>query len=559
MRLSKSFFYTFKEMPSDEESISSKLLVKAGMIRKSSNGIYMIMPLGYRVLKKIENIIREEMNKIDSQELLMPSLVSEEVFEKSGRRANFGSNMFSLKDRYQKSYVLAPTHEELFTMAAALKVQSYKDLGFSLYQIQTKFRDEVRPRFGLIRVREFIMKDAYSFDSDLENLDRSYQKMFKAYKNIFDRIGLDYRIVKADTGAMGGLLSEEFQALSSIGEDVIVICENNDYSANLEITPVELKYNQGMEIALDIEKVHTPNMKTIAEVAEFLKLNPSKLIKNLIYQVDGKAYLVLIPGDRELNETKLLKALNGNEINILADEDFAKFNTVKGFIGPLDINLPIIIDKSLLTMKNFVVGANQQDYHLINVNLKDFKYQLAEDLVLCQECDKCLNCGGSLSFHKSIEVGNTFKLGDKYAKALNLLYADENNKLQPVQMGSYGIGLGRTLAAVVDQYCDDNTINFPKHLAPYQVNIIQVNHKDQIQTQLAEKLYEQLKNKYEVIFDDRKINVGVKFKDSDLIGIPVKIVVGKNAINSVIEFKTKAETKEISTHYLEQFLEDFYV
>ncbi|MXQ73156.1 proline--tRNA ligase [Clostridiaceae bacterium DONG20-135] len=558
MKLSNSYFYTLRENVKDEDSTSGNLLARAGMIKKSSAGVYMIMPLGMKVLHKIETIIREEMDNTGAQELLMPSLILEEVYENSGRREAFGSNMFALKDRFQKNYVLGPTHEELFTMAAMMKGRSYKDFPYTLYQIQTKYRDETRPRFGLIRVREFIMKDSYSFDTDLDGLHVSYMKMFNAYKKIFDRMDLNYKIVKADTGAMGGLLSEEFQALCEIGEDVVVNCEHCDFSSNLEITEVIDQSVPSTEPYQDIELVATPNAKTIEEVAAFFGCQADQFVKTLIYRVDGKLYAFLLKGNRELNETKALKLLKANEIELANFEDVETVTKAKvGFAGPIGLSIPVIMDQEIVNMRNFITGANQSDHHLKNVNIKDFEVYKTADIASVKEGDICPVCGKPLVFTKGIEVGNTFKLGTKYAKSLGLEYLDADNKLQPVVMGSYGIGCERCMAAIVEQHNDEHGIIWPKSVAPFDLGIVVANIKDETQVKLAEKLYNQLKQQgYDVLLDDRKERPGVKFKDMELIGLPIRITVGKRSGEGIIEVRerTADENQEMSVEELYAYL-----
>lgn len=544
MKLSKSFFYTLRENAKDEESTSSNLLVRAGMIKKSSNGVYMIMPMGKKVLAKIENIVREEMDATGAQELQMPALILEEVYEKSGRRANFGSNMFAMKDRYNKSYVLGPTHEELFAVAASMKGASYKDFPYNLYQIQTKFRDETRPRYGLIRVREFIMKDAYSFDTDLDGLHESYMKMFNAYKNIFDRMDLNYKIVKADMGVMGGLLSEEFQAICDIGEDTVVQCSHCDFSSNLEITEVVNTQTMCDCEEKEINKVATPNAKTIDEVAAFFGKDANSFVKTLIYKVNGEFVAFLLKGNRELNETKALKLLGATEMELANFADVEDITHAEvGFAGPVGLGIKIVMDNEVTTMKNFICGANETDMHLENVNLKDFKADLIGDIATVCESDICPVCGQPLKFSKGIEIGNTFKLGTKYAKAMGLNYLDRNNQLNPVVMGSYGIGLGRCMAAVVEQHNDANGIIWPKSIAPFDLGLVVVSTKDAVQMELAEKLYEQLKEAgYDVLFDDRDERVGVKFKDMELIGLPARITIGKKAGEGIVEFRRRTDS-----------------
>ena len=522
MKLSNSFFYTLREDAKDEDSISSNLLVRAGMIKKSSNGMYMIMPMGKKVLSKIEGIVREEMDAKGAQELLMPALIPEDVYIQSGRRDAFGANMFSMYDRYQKRYVLGPTHEELFAIAASMDGKSYKDFPYNLYQIQTKFRDETRPRYGLIRVREFIMKDAYTFDIDEAGLDVQYQKMYEAYCSIFDRLHLNYKIVKADTGAMGGLLSEEYQAISNIGEDIVVGCENCDFSSNLEITEVVDTLEEDQSPMLEIELKETPNAKTIEEVAAFFGKEPKDFVKTLLYEADGKIVAFCIPGNRELNETKAQKLLKATSMEMANFEDVEKATGAKvGFAGPVGLDVPVYLDRQVLKMKNFIVGANKTDHHLINVNVKDFEPVEVADLTQVMEGDICPNCHQKLVFHRGIEVGNLFKLGTKYSKTMNLMYTDENNVLKPVWMGSYGIGLERCMAAVVEQHHDEHGIIWPKEIAPFKLAIVPISLKDNEQVGAMESLYSYCQeNKFDVLLDDRNERPGVKFKDMELIGIP---------------------------------------
>ena len=560
MKLSNSYFYTMRENAKDEDSVSGNLLVRAGMIKKSSAGIYMIMPMGKRVLKKIEDIVREEMDAAGAQELLMPALVPEEVYEISGRRDAFGSNMFALKDRYQKNYVLGPAHEELFTLAAMMKGRSYKDFPYNLYQIQTKFRDETRPRYGLIRTREFIMKDAYSFDIDNEHLHESYMRMFDAYKKIFDRCDLNYKIVKADTGAMGGSLSEEFQAICDVGEDVVVTCEHCGFSSNLEITEVVDRAEECREALKTMEIVETPNAKTIEEVAKFFDKSCDDFVKTLIYNVDGKIYAFLLKGTRELNETKVLKLLQANEMELASFEEVERITHAKvGFAGPIGIDCPIIMDREVSYMKNFIVGANKSDHHIVNVNLQDFEVEMCADIAQVHEGDVCPVCGAPLSFCKGIEVGNTFKLGNKYAKALGLEYLDANNTLHPVEMGCYGLGLERTMASIVEQHHDDDGIIWPLSVAPYQVAIVIVSMKDEEQVRIANELYETLKAEgYDVLLDDRKERPGVKFKDMELIGIPYRITVGRGIAQGNVELRARGahENEEVAIENVVTYLQN---
>ncbi len=548
MKLKNSYFYSLREAPKDEESISGILLNRAGYIKKTSAGIYMYLPLGLKVKKNIENIIREEMDRIDCQELIMPCMMPEDVYIASGRRENFGDSMFSLEDRAGKKMVLGPTHEELFAIAAAMKVNSYKDLPFMLYQIQTKFRDEARPRYGLIRVKEFLMKDAYTFDLDLEGLDVSYGKIFNAYHKIFTRLGLDYKVVVADTGVMGGLLSEEFQAISEIGEDTVVLCDSCDYASNLEVSKKVDPANETEE-EKTLQLVETPEKESIEEVAKYLNLPIEKTVKALLMNVDGKLVICLVRGNRELNEAKILKLLKGQELNFADDALIAESNAVPGYTGPVGLKATIVVDSEVLTMKNFVTGANKEGYHYINTNVKDFNYDVAGDIVNVLEGDKCPNCGGNIYFKKGIEVGNTFKLGVKYSQAMNLYYQDKDMSLKPVVMGSYGIGVGRTMAAIVEQNHDENGLIWPVNIAPYKVGIVIINVKDEKQSNLAAEIYDKLMNSgIEPIMDDRDERAGVKFKDMELIGIPMRITVGRDAVNGNVEFILRTEKeKEILT------------
>jgi prolyl-tRNA synthetase len=543
MKLKNSYFYTIRENAKDEDSTSGNLLVRSGMIKKSSTGVYMYLPLGYKVLKNIENIIREEMNNIKCQELLMPSLIQEDIYIASGRRDSFGKNMFTLKDRFDKNYVLGPTHEELFAMAGNLKVRSYKDLPFSLYQFQTKFRDETRPRYGLIRVREFIMKDAYTFDTDYEGLNKSYSEVYNAYKTIFARLGIDYRVVTADTGAMGGLLSEEFQAVTDIGEDVLVLCSKCDYASNIEVAEcIDNKLINNIQ-RLDKTLIETPNVRTIEEVSKFFNHDKNNFVKTLLYKVDNKPVACLIRGDRELNEIKLSKLLKATNIEMLDQESVEKITGAEvGFAGPININIPIIMDNEVQYMNNFIIGANKTNYHYDNANVTDFKYDLVSDIRNVTEYDVCPKCGKPLMFKKGIEVGNTFKLGTKYSEALDLNYLDANNETHPVVMGSHGIGIGRCMAALVEQSNDEKGIIWPLSIAPYKVSIVVIDINDEKQMSTANKLYDKLMEiGVEPILDDRDERPGVKFNDMDLIGIPIRITIGKKVNDNIVEFKKRKD------------------
>lgn len=541
MKLQGNYFFTQKEDVKDEESVSANLLVRAGMIKKVGSGIYTFLPMGLRVLKKIENVVREEMDAISSNELVMPSILPEELYAKSGRVEAFGDDMFHLSDRYDRRYVLGPTHEELFVEVAKDVIQSHKDMPLSLYQIANKYRDEPRSRYGLIRTREFVMKDAYTFDKDEEDLSKAYQAMFHAYHKIFQRLGLTYEVVQADTGAMGGSLSEEFQAICDIGEDVLVICDDCGYATNIEVCECMESHFSNDAIEKEKELLHTPNVGTIQDLYDQYKIEPVDTVKTLIYKVDGKFYAFLIRGDRELNEAKIVKLLKAKEVVMATPEEDEEITHAKvGFAGPIDLDIPVVIDYELLSMKNFLVGANKSDYHYINVNLKDFQYDRVADLRKVTESDCCPRCGGKLTFKKGIEVGNTFKLGTKYSESLGLYYTDQDNQLKPVVMGCYGIGIARILAAYVEQHHDDNGIMFSNELAPYDVAIVIANAKDDVQVALAEEIYRELQSRgLEVLLDNRDLRAGVKFKDMDLIGIPKRITVGRKASEGIVEYKER--------------------
>lgn len=537
MKLKNSYFFTLRENSKDEESISGNLLVRSGMIKKVAAGIYMFLPLGLRTFRKLQNIVKEEMDRAGAQELLMPSLIPAEVYEQCGRVEIFGDDMFNLKDRKGAHMVLGPTHEELFTYAAKAMVRSYKDLPFTLYQQADKFRDEPRPRFGLIRVREFVMKDAYSFDRDDESLQESYNKMFNAYKRIFDRLDIDYKIVKASVGAMGGDLSEEFQAITDRGEDVLVLCDKCDYASNLEVSTK--KYVEDDDKKKELELVETPNQKTIDDVCEYLKLDVKKSIKALLMNVDGKLTICFIRGDRELNEDKVLKLLGGKEIGFANDELIAESNAVPGYTGPVKLEgATIVVDEEIKHIINFCCGANKEGYHYINCNFKDINYDILGDISTVVEGDICPNCGGRLYFKKGIEIGNTFKLGKHYAEDLGLTYLDEEGKEQIPTMGCYGIGVGRVLAAIIEQNNDENGMILPLNIAPYQVALVQIDMKNEEQSKIAEEIYNKLLDKgIEVLYDNRDERPGVKFKDMELIGIPLRITVGKKISENIVELK----------------------
>lgn len=550
MKLSNEFFYTIREEIKDEESVSGNLLVRSGMFKKVSNGIYMKMPLGLKVLENVKNIVRKNMNEAGANELVMPLLLPREVFKQSGRDEIFGPSMFALNDRYNRPYALGPTHEEFFVLAAMSKIKSYKDLPFNIYQIGNKYRDEMRPRLGLIRTREFTMKDAYSFDTDLEGLDESYRKMYDAYHKIFTELGLKYAVVTADTGAMGGLLSEEFQAVTDIGEDILVLCDSCDYASNIEVSACAETLEDDNEEELNYEEIHTPNAGKIEDVTSYTGVPASKFVKTMIYKIDGKFYACMVEATRDVNEVKLAKLFNALEVSLAEPEDVMEITSAQiGFAGPIGLNIPVVMDVNLKHKKNFIVGANKTDYHYKNVNLKDFEVYKIADIKNIQEGDICPKCGGKIHFEKGIEVGNTFKLGTKYSESLNLNYLDSDNKLKPVVMGCYGIGIERIIAAIIEQNHDEKGIIWPMNVAPYKVGIVLINPKDEEQSKVANEMYSKLQDLgIDVLLDDRKERPGVKFNDMDLIGLPIRITVGKKAADGVVEMKkrTEEENNELS-------------
>ena len=543
MKLKGSYFYTLREDAKDEDSKSGNLLVRSGMVKKVGAGIYMYLPLGLRTYSKLQGIVKEEMDKAGAQELLMPSLIPADYYAQSGRLESFGKDMFRLKDRKGTDLVLGPTHEELFAYAAKPMIRSYKDLPFTIYQQADKFRDEPRPRYGLIRVKEFIMKDAYSFDRDDEQLKESYDKMFNAYKAIFDRLGINYKIVNAAVGAMGGDLSEEFQALADIGEDTIVLCDSCNYASNLEVATHE--YEDDIEETKSKELVETPDSKTIEEVSTFLDIDIKKTVKALLMNVDGELVVFFIRGDRDLNETKAEILLDAKEINFADDELIATSNAVPGFTGPVGLEgCKIVIDEEVKHMKNFVVGGNKEGYHYVNVNFEDCNYDIVGDISNVVEGDICPRCGGRIKFSKGIEIGNTFKLGKHYCEDMGVTYLDENGKEQVPTMGCYGIGVGRTLAAVIEQNNDEHGMILPMNIAPYKVAIVVINTKDEEIVNYANSLHDELESMgIDTILDDRDERPGVKFNDMDLIGVPIRVTIGKKFVDGQVEFRMRRESE----------------
>ena len=554
MLYSRYFIPTIKETPSDAEVISHQLMLRAGMIRKLASGIYNYLPLGLRSIRKFENIVREEMNKADAIEMLMPSVQPAELWQESGRWAFYGKELLRFKDRKDAEFCMGPTHEEVITDMVRREIKSYRQMPLNFYQVQTKFRDEIRPRFGLMRGREFIMKDAYSFDVDSAAADLSYEKMFNAYMRIFERCGLNFRAVEADTGSIGGSSSHEFMVLADSGEDAIVSCDSCRYAANVEKAESPLFTVKSDDTAEALQKVSTPEMKSIEDVAAFLNVATDRTVKTLVYASDaGDLVMALLRGDHELNELKLKNYLGWDEIVMATEEQIlACTGSPVGFLGPISLKLdiPVIADRVVKGMTNVVLGANEKDQHYINANLgRDFEVSGFVDIRTVTAGDACPRCdSGKLEMWRGIEVGHVFKLGTKYSKALNATYLDANGREQIIFMGCYGIGIGRTVAAAIEQNHDENGIIFPIAIAPFHCSVVAVNTKDSGVMAAAEEIYLCLeKLGIEVLFDDRDERPGVKFKDNDLIGIPLRIVVGsKGLAEGKVELKIRSTGEVLS-------------
>lgn len=543
MRMKNLLVPTLREVPAEAEITSHKLMLRAAYIRKLAAGIYSYLPLGLKTLRKVEQIVREEMDRAGAQELLMAALLPAEAYQASGRWEVFGPSMFRLKDRGDRDFCLGPTHEELFTQTVIDEVRSYKEYPMTLYQIQTKYRDEGRPRFGVMRSREFIMKDAYSFDLDEAGLDISYKKMYEAYCRIFDRLGLDYTIVDADSGAMGGSGSQEFMVKSPVGEDGIAYCDACGYAANYEkaaCIPQDKVYPEG---ELSVEKIETPDVHTIEELVGFMGCEPYLFAKTIIYKADDKYIAAMVRGDREINEVKLKNLVGCTDDLELAPPAVVRdiTNAQVGFAGPVGLSIPVYVDLEVEAMRNFVVGANETNYHLKNVNIhRDFEPTVVADIRVITDGDICPKCGQPIKTAQGIEVGHIFKLGTKYSDALGLAYTDESGSAKTVVMGCYGIGVTRCLAAAIEQGNDENGIILPVSIAPFEAVVIPVNAKDEEQMSLAEKIYEDLKAAgIDALLDDREERAGVKFKDADLIGIPLRIVAGKKSSSGIVEYKLR--------------------
>jgi prolyl-tRNA synthetase len=554
---------TLRDVPADAEVASHQLMLRAGLLRQLASGVYSYLPLGQKVLRKVQEIIREEMDKTGAQEVLMPALHPAEIWKETGRWDVYGPELMRLKDRHDREFALGPTHEEVITGLIRDEVKSYKKLPMNVYQIQTKYRDERRPRFGVLRSREFIMKDAYSFNSSLESLDESYQKMYDAYTAIFTRCGLNFRAVEADSGAIGGTDTHEFMVLSEIGEDTIAYSDSSIYAANIEkavVTTTEYEQVGTPEIK-EMEYVDTPNVKTIEDLVQFLHLDRKQIIKTLAFQADDQMVVALVRGDYECNETKLKNIFHASIVEMLAEEKIVKeINSIPGFLGPVDLDgVRIVADWSVKGMTSAVVGANQKDKHILHaVPERDFNIEGYYDLRNIVEGDPS-PCGqGTITFAEGIEVGHVFKLGTKYSEAMGATFLDENGKEQPVIMGCYGIGVTRTVAAIVEQNHDQDGIIWPASVSPFHVHLIVVNAKDDTQRELADQLYSMLQDKgYDVLYDDRNERPGVKFKDADLIGLPLRLTVGKKAAEKIVECKVRrsGDKDEVSVDKLAAFVQ----
>jgi len=554
-----------REVPSDADVKSHQLLLRAGFIRQNTSGIYSFLPLGKKVLQKVETIIREEMEAIEAVEVFMPAMQQAELWQETGRWYSYGPELFRMTDRHKREFALGATHEEVITSLVRDEVKSYKKLPLTMFQIQTKFRDEQRPRFGLLRGREFIMKDAYSFHATEESLDEKYQEMMQAYANIFTRLGLDFRAVMADGGSIGGTDTHEFMALSDIGEDTIAYSDSSSYAANIEMAEVNVNYEKLDETLQEVEKVATPDQKTISEVASFLNVDATRLIKTLIFKADDELIAVLCRGDHEINDIKLKNVLGASEVEFAAEGDVTELLSCGvGSIGPvkLPLDLKVIADHSIASIVNGVCGANEDGFHLTNVNPeRDFAVDRYEDLRFILEGDASPDGNGTIKFARGIELGHVFKLGTTYSEPMGGTFLDENGRTKPYIMGCYGIGVSRILAAVAEQFNDEYGLKWPKKIAPFDVHLIAVNLKDESQKELADELYSVLKSyRYDVLYDDRPERAGVKFADSDLIGLPIRITVGKRASEGIVEikFRQTGETAEWQKEELTEKLQAFF-
>ncbi len=553
MRYSSYFIPTKKEVPADAEIISHQLMVRAGMIRKLTSGIYTYLPVGLKSIRKVENIVREEMNRAGAIEVLMPSVQPAELWQESGRWEYYGRELLRFKDRHDRDACMGPTHEEVITDLVRKEIHSYKQMPINLYQIQTKFRDEIRPRFGIMRGREFIMKDAYSFDVDEAGAGKSYEAMYAAYERIFQRCGLKFRAVEADSGTIGGSYSHEFMVLADSGEDQIVNCTACNYAANLE--RAEVRETDGISSpgsgGLEpMVRVDTPDQRTIEEVARFLNITSRQLVKTLVYKVDEEAVAVLVRGDHELNEAKLKNALGAQAVEMASERTVEETTGAPpGFAGPVGLKVKVVADNALKNMKNFVVGGNEKDFHLKNVNLeRDFKAAFLGDLRTIAPGDPCPRCGGAVAFGRGIEVGHVFKLGTKYSEAMKAVFLNEQGQESPMIMGCYGIGVGRTVAAAIEQNHDKDGIVFPIPVAPFEVTVLPLQMHNEEVVQAAADIYKDLLNMgIDALLDDRDERAGVKFNDADLLGIPVRVTVGSRGLkNGEVEVKLRSESESFT-------------
>ncbi len=545
MRYSQTLLPTLKETPAEADVVSHKLLLRAGFIRKLTAGIYTYLPIGLAAIRKVENIVREEMNRAGAQELLMPMVQPADLWRETGRYEKYGPELLRFHDRHDRESCLGPTHEEVITDIARKELHSYRNLPINLYQIQTKFRDEIRPRFGLMRGREFIMKDAYSFDVSDEAAGISYQKMYDAYKRIFTRCGLRFRAVQADSGAIGGSFSHEFMVLADTGEDTIVVCKDCEFAANMEKAAVRLVASGEEQALADLEKVETPGIRKIDAACEFLGITPQQLIKTLVFKADGQPVAVLVRGDREVEEVKLKNLLGAVDVELADDKEvFDATGVPTGYLGPVGITIRIVADQEVAAMQNFYVGGNEKNFHLKNVNLgRDFQVEAVADLRQITTSDPCPECGGRLETTEGIEVGHVFKLGTGYSESMNATFQDKDGQPKHFFMGCYGIGVSRIVAAAIEQNHDDKGIIFPVPIAPYTVIIVNLGVNDEVINPVAEKLYADLQAAgLEVLLDDRDERPGFKFKDADLLGIPYRVTVGKSFLqNGTLEIKHRKD------------------
>ncbi|MFO7248405.1 MAG: proline--tRNA ligase [Bacillota bacterium] len=537
---------TLREVPADAEIASHRLMLRAGLMRQVAAGIYTYLPLGWRVIQKVMAIIREEMNRAGAQELLLPSLHPAELWQESGRWEYYGPELMRLKDRHNRDFALGPTHEEVVTALLRDEVKSYKKLPITVYQIQTKFRDERRPRFGVMRGREFIMKDAYSFDVDEAGLDKSYQAMYEAYMRIFTRCGLKFRAVEADAGAIGGTSTHEFMVLSDVGEDTLAYCTNCSYAANLEKAEVAApRVDKPSGGVAERQRVATPGVRTVAELVAHLGVTAEQIIKSVLFLVDGRPVLVLVRGDHEVNEVKVKNLFGANTVEMADDETVRRvMGAPAGFIGPVNApeTVPVVADRAVEGVADGVVGANEADAHFVHVVPgRDFAVSRYADLRNIAEGDPCPRCGGTIAFAKGIEVGHVFKLGTKYSEAMGATFLDEEGRERPMIMGCYGIGVTRVVAAIIEQHHDENGIIWPVSVAPFAVHVVPVNWKDEAQRAAAERLYAAFNAAgIEALLDDRDERAGVKFKDADLIGLPLRVTVGGKVADGLVELKVRA-------------------